>query len=194
MLNYITVRIETTRKSEACLTLSFVYGGIRLAQANGKKQNTAAVCAQLAAPVAQQMGLEMWDVTFEKEGAGWYLRYLVDRPGGVDIDQCEDFSRQVSDLLDEADPIPQSYTLEVGSPGIERKLTQPWHFARYLGRPVVVRLIRPVEGEREFMGTLSAYDEDGTVTLLDGDEGDEEQLEMVFSPQEIAYVRVYEEF
>ena len=58
----------------------------------------------------------------------------------------------------------------------------------------VVRLIRPVEGEREFMGTLSAYDEDGTVTLLDGDEGDEEQLEMVFSPQEIAYVRVYEEF
>ena len=87
-----------------------------MAQSNGKRQNTASACAQLAAPVAQQMGLELWDVTFEKEGAGWYLRYLIDREGGVDIDQCEAFSRQVSDLLDEADPIPQSYTLEVGSP------------------------------------------------------------------------------
>ena len=165
-----------------------------MAQSNGKRQNTASVCAQLAAPVAQQMGLELWDVTSEKEGAGWYLRYLIDREGGVDIDQCEAFSRQVSDLLDEADPIPQSYTLEVGSPGIERKLTQPWHFQRYLGRPVVVRLIRPVEGEREFVGTLWAYNEDGTVTLRAGEEQEDEQLEMVFSPEEIAYVRVYEEF
>ena len=96
--------------------------------------------------------------------------------------------------MDEADPIPQSYTLEVGSPGIERKLTQPWHFQRYLGRPVVVRLIRPVEGEREFVGTLWAYNEDGTVTLRAGEEQEDEQLEMVFSPEEIAYVRVYEEF
>ena len=165
-----------------------------MAQSNGKRQNTASVCAQLAAPVAQQMGLELWDVTDEKEGAGWYLRYLIDREGGVSIDECEAFSRRMSDLLDEADPIPQSYTLEVGSPGIERKLTHPWHFQRYLGRTVLVRLIRPVEGEREFVGTLSAYNEDGTVTLLDGDEEEGEQMEMIFSPEEIAYVRVYEEF
>ena len=86
-----------------------------MAKAQGKRPNTAAVCEALAAPVAQRMGLYLWDVAFEKEGAGWYLRYYIDREGGVTIDECEAFSREVSDLLDEADPIDQSYTLEVGS-------------------------------------------------------------------------------
>ena len=159
-----------------------------MAKAQGKRPNTAAVCEALAAPVAQRMGLYLWDVAFEKEGAGWYLRYYIDREGGVTIDECEAFSREVSDLLDEADPIDQSYTLEVGSPGVVRKLTKDWHFQKYIGAQVHVRLIRPVEGERDFVGALSSY-ENGVVAVLLDDE-----LEMTFSPGETAFVRLYEEF
>ena len=159
-----------------------------MTEGKSKRRSTAAVCEELAEPVAREMELELWDVSFEKEGAGWYLRYLIDREGGVDLDSCEAFSRRMSDLLDQADPIPQSYTLEVGSPGVERKLTRPWHYRRYLGDRVLVRLIRPVEGEREFVGTLAAYNEDGSVSLLL-----DEESEMVFTPEETAFVRLYEE-
>lgn len=154
-----------------------------------KKQNTAAVCEELAAPVAREMGLTIWDVAFEKEGAGWYLRYYIDTDEGVTIAQCEEFSRSVSDLLDESDPIAQSYCLEVSSPGVERKFTRPWHFQEYLGATVLARLIRPVEGRRDFVGELCGYDEkSGEVTLaLD------EELQMTFSPAETAFVRLYDE-
>lgn len=163
-----------------------------MAQGKGKKPNTAAVCQALAQPVAEEMGLYLWDVVFEKEGAGWYLRYYVDKDteGGININECEDFSRRMSDLLDEADPIDQSYILEVGSPGVERKLTQGWHFQKYMGQPVVVRLIRPVEGVREFVGALSEYNEEDTSVTIDL----EEDLQMTFTLDETAYVKLYVEF
>mgnify|MGYP000637488583 FL=1 len=84
------------------------------------KKNTAAIAEELAAPILEEMGLQLWDVVYEKEGSGWYLRYYVDKEGGIDINSCEAFSRAISDVLDEADPIDGSYTLEVSSPGIER--------------------------------------------------------------------------
>ena len=89
-----------------------------MTQPKGKRPNTAAVCAELAAPVAEGIGVYLWDVVFEKEGAGWYLRYFIDKDadGGVTIDECEAFSRAMSDLLDEKDPIPQSYTLRSARP------------------------------------------------------------------------------
>lgn len=154
-----------------------------------KKQNTAAVCERLAEPVAGEMGITIWDVVFEKEGAGWYLRYFIDTDAGVSIDECENFSRRMSELLDEADPITQSYCLEVSSPGIERKFTRPWHYERYIGSPVLVRLIRPVEGERDFIGALQGYDDKtGEVTVsLD------EELQMAFRQEETAFVRLYDE-
>ena len=162
-----------------------------MAQGKGKRPNTAAVCTELAQPVVEKLGVYLWDVAFEKEGAGWYLRYYIDKePGGVDIDTCEAFSREMSDLLDAADPIEQSYTLEVGSPGIERKLTKAWHFEKYLGEPVAVKLIRPVDGVREFIGELLSFDEgERTVSIaLD------EETQMSFIMDEAAYVRLYEEF
>lgn len=167
-----------------------MYGGIGLAQPKGKKQNTAAVCEELAAPVAEQLGIYFWDVVFEKEGAGWYLRYYIDKdPDGIDLDTCEAFSRAVSDLLDDADPIEQSYCLEVGSPGVERKLSKGWHFEKYMGWDVLVRLIRPVEGVREFVGELSGYDSaDGTVTINLG-----EDSQMEFTMDETAFVRLYDQ-
>lgn len=157
--------------------------------ANEKRKNTAGICEDLARPVAEQMGILLWDTTFEKEGAGWYLRYLIDTENGISIDECEAFSREMSSLLDREDPISQSYTLEVGSPGIERKLTKGWHFERYKGADILVRLIRPVEGIRDFVGTLLAYDEEQGVTIRLDDE-----IEMTFGLDETAYVRLYVEF
>lgn len=161
-----------------------------MAQSKGKRPNTAAVCAELAAPVAERMGVYLWDVVFEKEGAGWYLRYFIDKdPDGVNIEECEEFSRAVSDLLDAADPIDQSYFLEVGSPGVERRLTKDWHFEKYCGEQVEVRMIRPVNGARDFFGKLEGLSGDGIVTVaLENDTC------MAFPLSDAAYVRLYAEF
>ena len=129
---------------------------------------TVATCRRLAEPIAAELGLSLWDVRFVKEGADWFLRYIIDKPGGVTIDDCVALSRRMNPVLDEADPIPQSYCLEVESPGVERELVRPEHFAAYLGSEVTVRLIRPIDGVKEWQGTLIAYD-DGTVTIGDAD-------------------------
>ena len=112
----------------------------------------------LAEPYARQLGLTLWDVLFVKEGASWYLRYIIDKEGGVTIEDCEALSRAVNDPLDEADFIRQAYYLEVSSPGLCRELKRPEHFAAMAGRPVRVLLIRPRDGGRELMGSLSGFD------------------------------------
>ena len=152
------------------------------------KKNTAAIAEELAAPILEEMGLQLWDVVYEKEGSGWYLRYYVDKEGGIDINSCEAFSRAISDVLDEADPIDGSYTLEVSSPGIERQLTRDWHFETLMGQQLLVRLIRPVEGVRDFIGTLTDY-RDGTLTLLL-----DEKTEMKVERGETAFIRLYNDF
>ena len=90
----------------------------------GKGGNTVAAVWEIAAPVAEQLGLSIWDIRFQKEGVSWYLRIYIDKEGGVGITDCENFSRAVDGPLDEADPIEQSYYLEVSSPGVERQLTR----------------------------------------------------------------------
>ena len=152
------------------------------------KKNTAAIAEELAAPILEEMGLQLWDVVYEKEGSGWYLRDYVDKEGGIDINSCEAFSRAISDVLDEADPIDGSYTLEVSSPGIERALTRDWHFETLMGQQLLVRLIRPVEGVRDFIGTLTDY-RDGTLTLLL-----DEKTEMNVERGETAFIRLYNDF
>ncbi len=153
-----------------------------------KGKNTVAVVTELVKPVADQMGLTLWDVRFEKEGAGWYLRLFIDKEGGVTIDDCENYSRAVDKLIDDADPIDQSYYLEVCSPGVERELVQDWHFERYLGSLVNVRLIRPVEGQRDFTGELTAYADRTATILLD------EETEMQVPLNEAAFVRLYDDY
>jgi len=130
-----------------------------------KKPRTVDIARQLAQPVAGQQGITLWDIRFEKEGANWYLRYFIDKPGGVNIVDCETFSRAIDSLLDEADPIEQSYILEVSSPGIERALTRPEHFEPYIGSTVHVRLIRPRGNTRDLIGELVARGEDGAISL-----------------------------
>ena len=145
--------------------------------------------AELAAPVIAERGCTLWDVEYVKEAGTWYLRILLDKEGGVDILDCEEISRKVSDLLDEADPIEGSYTLEVGSAGAERTLKRPADFQRFLGSPVLVKLYRAREGRKEFAGHLKAYDEaTGDVTVTVG------KQELVFPKKETALVRLRVEF
>ena len=130
-----------------------------------KGGNTAEIVRQLAAPIAESLGYILWDVRFVKEGADWFLRIFIDKPGGVGIDDCVAMTRAVNDPLDELDPIAQEYCLEVCSPGLGRELTRPEHFAAFVGARVLARLIRPLpDGRRELRGTLLGYEEN-TITL-----------------------------
>lgn len=133
-----------------------------------KRENTEDVVRRLIAPIAQAQGVTLWDVRFVKEGSEHYLRLTLDKEGGVGIADCEAFSRAVDPVLDEADPIRESYFLEVSSPGLGRSLTREEHFAAMMGRQVRVHTIRPVEGERDFVGALAAYDGGVTLETEDG--------------------------
>ena len=121
--------------------------------------NTAERVRLLAQPLCDEQGLFLWDVRFEKEGATWYLKVLIDRDGGVDMDACEAFTRPFNDILDEADPIEESYTLEVSSPGIERELKYEWHYECCTGDTVEVHLYKPYEGSKLYIGELLPLDE-----------------------------------
>jgi ribosome maturation factor RimP len=127
--------------------------------------NTAHKVEALVRPIVEGMGLQLWDVVFEKEGPDWYLRVLVDRDGPMDTDTCAALSHALDPVLDEADPIEQSYYLEVGSPGLGRKLTRPEHYEAVQGQKISVKLFRPNEaGMREFAGILKGR-EGNTVTV-----------------------------
>lgn len=152
------------------------------------KHNTAKTAENFILPLLAEKGLRLWDVRFEKEGGNWYLRYYIDKDSGVTIQDCESVSRAVEKILDEADPIDHAYILEVGSPGIERELTKDWHFKECAGKTVTVKLIRPVEGIRDFTGKLAGM-ADGTITILLDDD-----LEMSFAKKEAAYIKLYADF
>ena len=112
----------------------------------GKGGITVNTVWDIAQPIAESLGLELWDVRFEKEGADWFLRVFIDKDGGVSIDDCVDMSHALDKPLDDADPIEQSYCLEVCSPGLERNLKRDSHFEKCIGKPIQVKLIRPLEG------------------------------------------------
>ena len=167
---------------------SLLYVGVIFLAKGSSGGGTVQIVTGIVEPVIRDMGLTLWDVRFEKEGAYWYLRIFIDKEGGVDIDDCERVSRGIDKLLDDADPISQSYYLEVSSPGVERDLVKDWHFKQFLGHKINVRLIRPVDGQRDFTGELMSY-EDGTVTMR-------LENETVFSVKkaDTAFIRLYDDF
>lgn len=127
--------------------------------------NTINTIWEIAQPIADELGLGLWDIRFEKEGSSWFLRVIIEKEGGVNITDCEAMSRALDAPLDAADPISQSYCLEVSSPGLGRRLTREHHFTEKTGEPVIVKLIRPLDGRREFKGVLSGF-KDNVITLL----------------------------
>ena len=154
-------------------------GGISLA-----KQNTVQRVEEIIKPFAEELGLDIWDVTFKKEGTDWYLRVFIDKEGGVSIDDCVDLTHAVSKPLDDADPITPSYLLEVSSPGVERELKRDEHFEKYIGSPVMLRTIRPVDGVRDFKGILKEY-ENKKITVETESEG-----ELSFEKKELNFVKL----
>lgn len=121
----------------------------------------------LISPVVEQLGYLLWDVAYVKEGADYILRVTIDSTGesGITVDDCERMSHALDPVLDEADPIPDSYLLEVSSPGIERELTRAEHFSACAGEKVEVRLFAPVDGCRVFTGILQGLDGEGQIVL-----------------------------
>lgn len=148
------------------------------------KGNTVAKVAEIVAPYVGELGLDIWDIRFVKEGTDWYLRIFIDKDGGVSIDDCVDLTHAITKPLDDADPISQSYLLEVSSPGVERELITDSHFEKYIGAAVMMRLIRPIDKIRDFSGTLKKY-ENGliTVELADGEE-------LTVNKKETSYVKL----
>ena len=115
-------------------------------------------------PIVEEHGFELVDVEYVKEGGTWYLRAYIDKPGEINVDDCEVVSRRLSDILDEKDYIEEAYILEVSSPGLGRPLKKEKDFKRSLGEEVDVRTYRMIEKQKEFTGLLKDYD-DATVTI-----------------------------
>lgn len=109
---------------------------------------------ELVLPIVDKRAFELVDVEYVKEGKHWYLRVYIDKPGGINIDDCQDVSQELSDELDKLNPISQSYILEVSSPGLERPLKRDKDFEKYKGLAVEVKLFNPINGKKVFEGEL----------------------------------------
>ena len=138
----------------------------------------------LTMPIVQEEGCSLWDVEYVREAGSWYLRVFIDKEGGVSIDDCERISRRLDPILDEEDPIPDSYVFEVGSAGAERELKRPSDFEQFMGSQVEVKLYQPVKGSKTFVGQLTAYDQ-GKVTVTVGKET------MTFEKAQTAQVKLH---
>ena len=143
--------------------------------------------AALAQPVVAAQGCSLWDTEYVREGGRWFLRLLIDKPGGVNIADCEAISRAMDPILDEADPIAESYCFEVCSAGLERPLRRPGDFAQFLGSPVTIKLYRPRDGQKELAAVLRGY-EDGRNTAEVGGKT------ITLQKSEVALVRLRVEF
>ncbi len=138
----------------------------------------------MASPIAEKVygliretvegqGVRLWDVKYVKEGASYYLRVILDSDNGISIDDCTNVHHAIDPVLDEADPIKESYYLEVCSPGLERELSRPEHFEKFKGEKVKLKLYRAVNGSKELLGRLISFvgkeivieAADGNVTL-----------------------------
>ncbi len=128
-------------------------------------KNIAETVRELIAPVAEELGLFLWDVEFVKEGARRVLRVTIDSDEGITIDDCERMHRAIDPVLDEADPIESAYDLEVSSPGIERELRTDAHIDFGIGELVDLRFFAPVNGKKTHRGVLVGRDEAGSILL-----------------------------
>ena len=142
---------------------------------------------QFAQPIVEEHGCTLWDVEYVREGSEYFLRLYIDKDGGVDINDCEAISRAIDPILDEKDPIAESYHFEVCSAGLERALKRPSDFERFMGSPIMVKLYRPRNGLKEIPGFLRGY-EDGRVSVEAGKET------ITFEKSELALVRLRVEF
>ena len=134
-------------------------------------------------PILERKGLKLWDVVFEKEGKEYYLTAYIDKPGGVTVDDCEEVSREMNEILDREDYIKENYTFVVSSPGLDRPLKRERDFINSVGREVEIKTYKAIDGMKEFTGVLKAFDKD-TVTV------DEGSSQRVFNRKDISMIRL----
>ena len=145
------------------------------------------VVTAFAQPIVESFGCKLWDVEYVREGSERFLRLYIDKDGGVDIEDCEKIHRAVDPVLDEKDPIAESYHFEVCSAGLERVLKRPGDFEQFMGSAITVKLYRPRNGLKEIPCVLRGYDA-GKVTVEAGKET------ITFEKSEVALVRLRVEF
>ncbi|MGZ9584597.1 ribosome maturation factor RimP [Paenibacillus marinisediminis] len=122
------------------------------------KPSITSIVEEMVTPFLEEHQFELVDVEYVKEGSSWFLRVFVDKEGGIDIDDCGIISEYLSQKLDENDPIADAYFLEVSSPGAERPLKKVEDYVRAVGKHVYVTTYEPINGLKEFEGTLASFD------------------------------------
>lgn len=127
------------------------------------KKKIEDIVDEICRPITDSLGLVLVDIEYKKEGNGYILRAIIDKPGGITIEDCEDVSNILSEKLDELDPIESSYNLEVQSPG-ERNLKKDREFEYFKSRDVEVKLYEAVEGKKTYDGKLIGLDQ-GTIKI-----------------------------
>lgn len=135
------------------------------------KRKVEDVVSEIASKITEKHSFELVDVEFLKEGANWYLRVYIDKPGGINIEDCQTVSEELSDKMDELDPIEQSYFLEVSSPGLDRPLKKDKDFEKFKGELVEVKLFQPENGKKVFEGKLSGL-RDNKIVIIQSDESE----------------------
>ena len=153
-----------------------------------KKESYEKRTEEILQPIMEENNFELVDVEYVKEGANWYLRAYIDKPGGITIDDCEIVSRELSDILDKEDYMKEAYVLEVSSPGLGRPLKKEKDFQRSLSKEVEVRLYKPLNRKKEYTGILKSYDLDSVILELDENE------EIKIMRSDIALIRLAFDF
>lgn len=152
-----------------------------------KRETYESKTEALLTPIAEACGVEIYDVEYVKEGADWYLRAYIDKADGVNIQDCENVSRALSDALDKDDFIEDAYILEVSSPGLGRTLKKDKHFEKSLGCEVELKTYKAIDKVKEFSGVLKAYDATSITLEIEGEE-------KVFAKSDVALVRLAFDF
>lgn len=122
---------------------------------------------EMVKPISDELNYEIYHVEYVKENGEYYLRIYIEKEGGITLSDCEALSRRVSDLMDEKDPIPEAYFLEVSSPGLNRTLFTETHYKRFVGREVMVKLTKAIEGKKSIKGILKEVNEENIIVEAD---------------------------
>lgn len=132
------------------------------------KRKVEDIVYDLAKPIIDRNNFELVEIEYKKEGPDWYLRVYIDKEGGITIDDCQSVSEELSDLLDDEDPIEQSYIFEVSSPGVDRPIKTDRDYEKNDGKPIEIKLFSPLDGKKVFEGILKGHTADEVEIESDG--------------------------